>query len=99
VRADLFPQRRELFAFLYETFGMFNSFPDSGDSAHCEITELCVEKNVREKKQRVFGIKRKAEPTLLVTAELAVEKGFTVHITDQMFNDWERPIRLDALLS
>ena len=39
---------------------------------------------------KVFGIKRKAEPTLLVTGEQAVEKGFTVQITDQMFNDWVR---------
>ena len=36
---------------------------------------------------RVFGIKRKADHTLLVTA---VEQRFTVQITDQTFNDWVR---------
>src|ERR1700720_4668328 len=52
--------------------------------------DLGLEKNICAKKQRVFGIKRKAEHTLLVTAERAGEKGFTVQITDQMFNDWVR---------
>jgi hypothetical protein len=54
------------------------------------------------KSKGVFGIKRKAEPTLLVTAEQAAKKGFTVQITDQMLNDWgkaapEAPLR-DCLL-
>jgi hypothetical protein len=53
---------------------MFNSFPDLGDSTHCEIMDLGVEKNICEKKQRVFGIKWQAEPTLLVTAEQPSQK-------------------------
>jgi len=48
------------------------------------------EKNICEKSKGIFGIKRKAEPTLLVTAEQAVKKWFTVQITAQMFNDWVR---------
>src|SRR5260370_12935898 len=90
VRAALFPQRRELFAFFTKPSGCLNSFPDLGDSTHCEIMDLGLEKNICEKEQRVFGIKRKAKHTLLVTAEQAVERGFTVQITDQMFNDWVR---------
>jgi hypothetical protein len=52
--------------------------------------DLGLEKNICEKEQSVFGIKRKAEPTLLVTAEQAVKRGFTVQISDEMLNDWVR---------
>jgi hypothetical protein len=39
--------------------------------------DLDLEKDICEKEQSVFGIKWKAEPTLLVTAEQAVKRGFT----------------------
>ena len=42
------------------------------------------------KKSKRFGIKRKAERTLLVTAVQAVKKGLRCRLTDQMFNDWVR---------
>ena len=60
---------------------MFYSFPDLGDSTHCELMDLGLEKNTCEENQKVFGINRKAGPTLLVTAEQVVERGFTVQIT------------------
>jgi hypothetical protein len=43
--------------------------------------DLGFGKNICEKSKRAFGIKRKAEDTLLVTVEQAVERGLTVQIT------------------
>ena len=42
VRAALFPPRRKLLASLYETFGVFNSFPDLGDSRHGRTAEITI---------------------------------------------------------
>jgi len=69
VRAALFPLRRKLFAFLYETFGVVNSFSDFRRINPREIVELGLEKNICEKKVKGIGIKRKAEHPLLETAD------------------------------
>jgi RNA polymerase sigma-70 factor, ECF subfamily len=52
--------------------------------------ESDLEKSICKKESRVFGIKRKPEHTLLVTEKPAIERRFTVQVTDQMFNDWVR---------
>jgi hypothetical protein len=90
VGAALFPERQALFPFLCETFGMYSRFPDLGDSTQGEILDLGLEEIFASKSKKVFGIKRRAEPTLLVIAEQAVKKAFTVQINDEMFNDWVR---------
>jgi hypothetical protein len=82
------PSAPETFAFLYETFGVSNSFLGDGESTQGEIMDLGLEKNICEKKQRGIWNKTEGRTHSIGDGRAGSQKGFTVQITDQMFNDW-----------